>query len=102
MHEMYCCFKDITDQQNKFQLRLEIKQVAEVTQQVPALVEARVHGIEDVWELLKTGNLVISFGPTSANELCIRSHWYCIDSRSQPYYILIFSILNTLITGMKL
>jgi len=55
---------------------LEIKQAAEGTQEVPGLVEARVHGTEDVWELLKTGNRVRSVGSTSANELSSRSHWY--------------------------
>ncbi|GAU42806.1 hypothetical protein TSUD_34500, partial [Trifolium subterraneum] len=53
---------------------LEIKQAAEGTQEVPGLVEAHVHGTEDVWELLKTGNRVRSVGSTSANELSSRSH----------------------------
>ncbi|XP_004495728.1 kinesin-like protein KIN-14S [Cicer arietinum] len=54
--------------------KLEIKQAAEGTQEVPGLVEACVHGTEDVWELLKTGNRVRSVGSTSANELSSRSH----------------------------
>ncbi|XP_027186250.2 kinesin-like protein KIN-14S [Cicer arietinum] len=55
--------------------KLEIKQAAKGTQEVPELVEACVHGTEDVWELLKTGNRVRSVGSTSANELSSRSHW---------------------------
>ncbi|KAJ1387439.1 P-loop containing nucleoside triphosphate hydrolase [Sesbania bispinosa] len=54
--------------------KLEIKQAAEGTQEVPGLVEARVCGTEDVWELLKTGNRVRSVGSTCANELSSRSH----------------------------
>ncbi|KAL2600615.1 hypothetical protein GLYMA_10G154200v4 [Glycine max] len=54
--------------------KLEIKQAAEGTQEVPGLVEARVYGTEDVWEMLKTGNRVRSVGSTCANELSSRSH----------------------------
>ena len=55
--------------------RLEIKQAAEGTQEVPGLVEARVHGTDEVWELLKSGSRVRSVGSTNANELSSRSHW---------------------------
>ncbi|XP_074264750.1 kinesin-like protein KIN-14S [Silene latifolia] len=54
--------------------KLEIKQSAEGTQEVPGLVEARVYGTEEVWELLKTGSRVRSVGSTNANELSSRSH----------------------------
>ncbi|TKY52220.1 Kinesin protein [Spatholobus suberectus] len=54
--------------------KLEIKQAAEGTQEVPGLVEACVYGTEDVWEILKTGNRVRSVGSTCANELSSRSH----------------------------
>ncbi|XP_027364543.1 kinesin-like protein KIN-14S [Abrus precatorius] len=54
--------------------KLEIKQAAEGTQEVPGLVEARVYGTEDVWKMLKTGNRVRSVGSTCANELSSRSH----------------------------
>ncbi|BAT95053.1 hypothetical protein LR48_Vigan10g090000 [Vigna angularis] len=54
--------------------KLEIKQAAEGTQDVPGLIEARVYGTEDVWEMLKTGNRVRSVGSTCANELSSRSH----------------------------
>ncbi|CAK7340697.1 unnamed protein product [Dovyalis caffra] len=54
--------------------KLEIKQTAEGTQEVPGLVEARVNGTEDVWELLKSGSRARSVGSTSANELSSRSH----------------------------
>ncbi|KAK7337789.1 hypothetical protein VNO77_18376 [Canavalia gladiata] len=54
--------------------KLEVKQAADGTQEVPGLVEARVYGTEDVWEMLKSGNRVRSVGSTSANELSSRSH----------------------------
>ncbi|KAJ1417113.1 P-loop containing nucleoside triphosphate hydrolase [Sesbania bispinosa] len=54
--------------------KLEIKQSADGTQEVPGLVEARVYGTEDVWEMLKSGNRVRSVGSTSANQLSSRSH----------------------------
>ncbi|XP_030545551.1 kinesin-like protein KIN-14S [Rhodamnia argentea] len=54
--------------------KLEIKQAAEGTQEVPGLVESRVFGTEEVWELLKSGSRVRSVGSTSANELSSRSH----------------------------
>ncbi|KAL8117057.1 hypothetical protein AgCh_023298 [Apium graveolens] len=54
--------------------KLEIKQSAEGTQEVPGLVEARVHGTSEVWELLKSGSRVRSVGSTNANELSSRSH----------------------------
>ncbi|KAK7258858.1 hypothetical protein RIF29_24446 [Crotalaria pallida] len=54
--------------------KLEIKQAAEGMQEIPGLVEARVCGTEDVWEMLKSGNRVRAVGSTSANELSSRSH----------------------------
>ncbi|KAI4301793.1 hypothetical protein L6164_035037 [Bauhinia variegata] len=54
--------------------KLEIKQSADGTQEVPGLVEARVYGTEEVWEILKSGNRARSVGSTSANELSSRSH----------------------------
>ncbi|XWS58200.1 hypothetical protein CRYUN_Cryun08bG0014300 [Craigia yunnanensis] len=54
--------------------RLEIKQAAEGTQEVPGLVEACVYSTEEVWELLKSGSQVRSVGATNANELSSRSH----------------------------
>ncbi|CAL0320978.1 unnamed protein product [Lupinus luteus] len=54
--------------------RLEIKQAADGTQEVPGLVEAPVNGTEDVWEILKIGNGVRSVGSTCSNELSSRSH----------------------------
>ena len=59
----------------RFVLRLEIKQAAEGTQEVPGLIEAQVYGTEEVWEILKSGNRARSVGSTSANELSSRSHW---------------------------
>ncbi|KAG5244832.1 kinesin protein [Salix suchowensis] len=54
--------------------KLEIKQTAEGTQEVPGLVETQVTGTEDVWDLLKSGSRARSVGSTSANELSSRSH----------------------------
>ncbi|KAL3843963.1 hypothetical protein ACJIZ3_001366 [Penstemon smallii] len=54
--------------------KLEIKQSAEGTQEVPGLVEARVHGTDEVWGLLTLGGQARSVGSTHANELSSRSH----------------------------
>ena len=54
---------------------MEIKQGAEGTQEVPGLVEARVYGTNEVWELLKSGSQARAVGSTNANELSSRSHW---------------------------
>ncbi|KAM7469316.1 hypothetical protein LguiA_007499 [Lonicera macranthoides] len=54
--------------------KLEIKQSAEGTQEVPGLVEARAYDTNEVWELLKSGSRVRSVGSTNANELSSRSH----------------------------
>ncbi|TYI57805.1 hypothetical protein E1A91_D11G307800v1 [Gossypium mustelinum] len=55
--------------------RLDVKQAADGTQEVPGLVEARVYNTEEVWELLKSGSQARSVGATNANELSSRSHW---------------------------
>ncbi|XP_020102576.1 kinesin-like protein KIN-14J isoform X1 [Ananas comosus] len=62
---------DNSDQQAK---KLEIKQAADGTQEVPGLVEAQVHSIDEVWEMLKIGARNRSVGSTNANELSSRSH----------------------------
>ncbi|CAI8615465.1 unnamed protein product [Vicia faba] len=54
--------------------KLEVKQAADGSQEVPGLVETRVYGADGVWEILKSGNRVRSVGSTSANELSSRSH----------------------------
>ncbi|XP_039029588.1 kinesin-like protein KIN-14S [Hibiscus syriacus] len=54
--------------------RLDIKQAADGTQEVPGVVEASVYNTEEVWELLKSGNKVRSVGATNANEMSSRSH----------------------------
>ncbi|XP_062084738.1 kinesin-like protein KIN-14S [Humulus lupulus] len=64
----------LVDNNNQPAKKLEIKQSAEGTQEVPGLLESRVFGTEDVWELLKSGSRVRSVGSTSANEMSSRSH----------------------------
>ncbi|CAK8544663.1 unnamed protein product [Lathyrus sativus] len=54
--------------------KLEVKQAADGSQEVPGLVETRVYGADGVWEILRSGNRVRSVGSTSANELSSRSH----------------------------
>ncbi|XP_055816757.1 kinesin-like protein KIN-14S isoform X1 [Solanum dulcamara] len=64
----------LVENSNQPAKKLEIKQSAEGTQEVPGLVEARVYGTDEVWELLKSGSRARSVGSTSANELSSRSH----------------------------
>ncbi|KAJ9180229.1 hypothetical protein P3X46_008501 [Hevea brasiliensis] len=64
----------LVENSNQPPKKLEIKQAAEGTQEVPGLIEARVYGTEEVWELLKSGSRARSVGSTSANELSSRSH----------------------------
>lgn len=64
----------LVDNSNQPPKKLEIKQSAEGTQEVPGLVEACVHSTIEVWELLKSGSQVRSVGSTNANELSSRSH----------------------------
>ncbi|KAJ6928762.1 hypothetical protein NC652_012793 [Populus alba x Populus x berolinensis] len=46
----------LIDSSNQHPKKLEIKQTAEGTQEVPGLVETRVTGTEDVWDLLNSGS----------------------------------------------
>ncbi|XP_008454633.2 kinesin-like protein KIN-14S [Cucumis melo] len=64
----------LADNSNPNLKKLEIKQAAEGTQEVPGLFEAQVYGTEEVWELLKSGSRARSVGSTSANEQSSRSH----------------------------
>ncbi|KAK0601864.1 hypothetical protein LWI29_028164 [Acer saccharum] len=66
--------RDLLVDSNQPSKKLEIKQAAEGTQEVPGLTEARVYGTEEVWELLKSGGRARSVGSTNANELSSRSH----------------------------
>ncbi|KAL5701824.1 hypothetical protein ACHQM5_027120 [Ranunculus cassubicifolius] len=54
--------------------KLEIKQAAEGTQEIPGLTESSVSNSNEVWELLKTGSSNRAVGSTNANELSSRSH----------------------------
>ncbi|KAM7481358.1 hypothetical protein LguiB_005941 [Lonicera macranthoides] len=64
----------LAENQDQPAKKLEIKQSAEGTQEVPGLVEDRVYGTNEVWELLKRGSRARSVGSTNANELSSRSH----------------------------
>lgn len=54
--------------------KLEIKQMAEGIHHVPGLVEAQVHSMNEVWEVLQTGSSARAVGSTNANEHSSRSH----------------------------
>ncbi|KAL9366250.1 hypothetical protein Peur_037449 [Populus x canadensis] len=54
--------------------RLEIRQAGEGLHHVPGLVEARVHNMSEVWEVLQTGSNARAIGSTNANEHSSRSH----------------------------
>ncbi|KAK8928191.1 Kinesin-4 [Platanthera zijinensis] len=54
--------------------KLDIKQTAEGTQEIPGLAEVQFCAIDEVWELLKSGGRQRSVGSTNANELSSRSH----------------------------
>lgn len=64
----------LVENSNQPSKKLEIKQAAEGTLEVPGLVETRVYSTEEVWEVLKYGSRARSVGSTSANELSSRSH----------------------------
>ncbi|OVA05485.1 Kinesin [Macleaya cordata] len=64
----------LVDDPNEHVKKLEIKQGAEGTQEVPGLVEARVYSTDEVWEQLKTGSRIRAVGSTNSNELSSRSH----------------------------
>ncbi|KAM0994914.1 hypothetical protein EV2_010702 [Malus domestica] len=64
----------LVDNTNQPTKKLEIKQCADGTLDVPGLVEERVYGFEEMWELLKSGSQARSVGSTSANEQSSRSH----------------------------
>ncbi|XP_023637497.1 kinesin-like protein KIN-14S [Capsella rubella] len=64
----------LVDNSNQPPKKLEVKQSAEGTQEVPGLVEAQVYNTDGVWDLLKKGYCVRSVGSTAANEQSSRSH----------------------------
>ncbi|KAJ9682015.1 hypothetical protein PVL29_018080 [Vitis rotundifolia] len=64
----------LVEKSNQPPKKLEVKQAAEGTQEVPGLVEARVYGTNEVWGLLQSGSRIRSVGSTNANELSSRSH----------------------------
>ncbi|RZC80899.1 hypothetical protein C5167_043469 [Papaver somniferum] len=64
----------LVDESNQHARKLEIKQSAEGTQEVPGLVEASVQNTVEVWEQLQTGSRNRAVGSTNCNELSSRSH----------------------------
>lgn len=54
--------------------KLEVKQVAEGVHHVPGLVEAQVHTMNEVWDVLQTGSSARAVGSTNSNEHSSRSH----------------------------
>ncbi|KAF9618842.1 hypothetical protein IFM89_002710 [Coptis chinensis] len=54
--------------------KLEIKQAADGTLEVPGLEEACVHSVDEVWKQLKIGSQNRAVGSTNINELSSRSH----------------------------
>ncbi|EPS72260.1 hypothetical protein M569_02493, partial [Genlisea aurea] len=64
----------LVESSNQPAKKLEIKQSAEGNQEVPGLVEACVHGTDEVWGLLKAGSQIRSVGSTNSNEQSSRSH----------------------------
>ncbi|WVZ98429.1 hypothetical protein U9M48_043875 [Paspalum notatum var. saurae] len=66
--------RDLLDESDEQSKRLDIKQSADGTQEIPGLVDAPVYNIDGVWEKLKFGARNRSVGSTNANELSSRSH----------------------------
>ncbi|OEL34460.1 Kinesin-4 [Dichanthelium oligosanthes] len=66
--------RDLLDESNDQSKRLDVKQSADGTQEVPGLVDAPIYNIDGVWEKLKFGARNRSVGSTNANELSSRSH----------------------------
>ncbi|RZC52481.1 hypothetical protein C5167_020902 [Papaver somniferum] len=64
----------LVDESNQHPRKLEIKQSAVGTQEVPGLVEASVHNTVEVWELLQTGSRNRAVGSINCNELSSLSH----------------------------
>ncbi|RDX82331.1 Kinesin-like protein KIN-14R, partial [Mucuna pruriens] len=56
--------------------RLEIKQASEGFHHVPGVVEAKIDNINEVWNVLQTGNNARAVGSNNVNEHSSRSHWY--------------------------
>ena len=59
--------------------------MAEGIHHVPGLVEAQVHSMNEVWEVLQTGSSARAVGSTNANEHSSRSHWCAFFSLSDKY-----------------
>lgn len=57
-------------------IRLEVKQAAEGFHHVPGVVEANIDNVNEVWNVLQSGNNARAVGSNNVNEHSSRSHWY--------------------------
>ncbi|XP_020597059.1 kinesin-like protein KIN-14J isoform X2 [Phalaenopsis equestris] len=64
----------LADNSDPYSKKLDVKQSAEGTQEVPGLAEIEVCSIDEVWEMHKSGGRNRAVGSTNANELSSRSH----------------------------
>lgn len=64
--------------------RLEVKQGTEGVNNVPGLIEAEVHSMSEVWEVLQSGSNARAVGSTNCNEHSSRSHLYAACLGSSP------------------
>eukprot|EP00897_Mesotaenium_endlicherianum_P005780 jgi/Mesen1/522/ME000104S10614 len=66
--------------------KLEVKQAIEGGHHIPGLLEAPVHTVQEVWEVLQKGARNRSTGATNANEHSSRSHcMVCVMVRGESH-----------------
>ncbi|CAK7338499.1 unnamed protein product [Dovyalis caffra] len=64
--------------------RLEIRQASEGLHHIPGLIEANVHNMSEVWEVLQTGSNARAVGSTNANDHSSRSHCiHCVRVKGE-------------------
>ncbi|KAF9610613.1 hypothetical protein IFM89_023501 [Coptis chinensis] len=71
-----------------FMMKFEIRQVANGVYHVLGLVESHVSNMNDVWEVLQTGDNLRAVGVANAIEHSSRSHWSHIISDSNEWGLL--------------
>ncbi|KAF9621282.1 hypothetical protein IFM89_018499 [Coptis chinensis] len=83
--------------------RFEIRQVANGVYHVLGLVESHVSNMNDVWEVLQTGDNLRAVGVANAIEHSSRSHWSHIISDSNEWGLLQIEqcILITILVAAK-